>query len=60
MLEDVLPLYDVAVSVRVPGAVTGVRCVPEGEAIAYAQEDGRLVFTLPRLEGHQMVEIGLG
>ena len=60
VLEDVLPLYDVAVSVRVPRAVTGVRCVPEGEAIAYAQEDGRLVFTLPRLEGHQMVEIGLG
>ena len=30
VLEDVLPLYDVAVSLRPPGAVAGVRCAPQG------------------------------
>ena len=59
VLEDVLPLYDVAVSLRTPGAVASVRCVPEGETIGYTEEGGRLNFTLPKLEGHQMVEIGL-
>ena len=59
VLEDVLPLHEVAVSVRTPGAVASVRCVPEGDAIAHTEEGGRLNFTLPKLEGHQMVEIGL-
>lgn len=59
VLEDVLPLYDVAVSLRPPGAVAGVRCAPQGETLPYTEEDGRLSFTAPRVEGHQMVEIGL-
>ena len=59
VLEDVLPLYDVAVSLRSPGLVAGVRCVPEGETILHTEEGGRLNFTLPKLEGHQMVEIRL-
>ncbi len=60
VIEDVLPLYDVGVSLRLPGPVAGVRCVPGGETLAFKEAMGRLSFTAPNLEGHQMVEIALG
>ncbi len=60
VIEDVLPLYDVDVSLRLPGPVAGVRCVPGGGTLAFKEAMGRLSFTVPKLEGHQMVEIALG
>jgi hypothetical protein len=57
VIEDVIPLYDVRVSVRVPGKVTGVACVPEGQALAYEQRGNRVEFVVSELVGHQMVEI---
>ena len=59
VIEDVLPLHDVAVSLRTPGPASAVRCVPDGEALQFSEENGRLNFTLPKLEGHQIVEITL-
>ena len=60
VIEDVLPLYDIGVSLRLPGPVAGVRCVPGGETLAFKEAMGRLSFAVPKLEGHQMVEIALG
>ena len=57
VIEDVIPLYDVHVSVRVSGEVTSVACVPEGQALAYEQKGNRVGFVVPELVGHQMVEI---
>lgn len=57
IIEDVIPLYDVTVRVRVPGPVEAVRCVPQGEELAFDRRDGYLTWRLPRLVGHQMVEI---
>jgi hypothetical protein len=57
VIEDVIPLYDVRVSVRVPGEITGVACVPEGQALAYEQMGNRVEFMVPELVGHQIVEI---
>jgi hypothetical protein len=37
-----------------------VRCVPDGEALAFSEAMGRLSFTVPKLVGHQIVEIALG
>ncbi len=34
-----------------------MKLVPEGDALAFAVEDGRVRFTVLRLHGHQMVEI---
>ena len=59
VIEDVLPLYDVPVSLRLPGPVSGVRCVPDGEALSFGEAMGRLSFTVPKLVGHQIVEIAL-
>ena len=60
VIEDVLPLYDVPVSLRLPGPVAVVRCVPNGEAVTFSEAKGRLSFTVPKLVGHQIVEIALG
>ena len=60
VIEDVLPLFDVDVSLKLPGQVAGVRCVPDGETLTFDEAKGRLNFTVPKVEGHQIVEIALG
>ena len=60
VIEDVLPVYDISVSLKLPGPVTGVRCVPDREALDFIEDRGRLKFSVPEVKGHQIVEIGLG
>jgi hypothetical protein len=57
IIEDVIPLDDVKVSIKVPAAVTGVACVPEAVPLAYRQVGDRVQFALPRLVGHQMIAL---
>ncbi len=57
VVEDVIPLHDVDISIRVPAAVTGVACVPEAVPLAYRQAGDRVEFTLPKLVGHQMIAL---
>ncbi len=57
VIEDVIPLHELSVSVKVPEQVRSVRCVPGGQELAFSQEGGRVDFLLPRLEGHEMVEL---
>ncbi len=57
IIEDVSPLYDVRVSLKVDTSVKAVTCVPEMRALPFFRENGRLCFVLPKLEGHQMIEI---
>jgi len=59
IIEDVIPIYNVKVSVRAPGKVKAVTRVPEGEPLEFAESAGRIEFVLPRLEGHQMIELKL-
>ncbi len=58
VVEDVIPLYDLRVSIRVTG-VAGVSCVPQREKLEWMDSDGRVEFTVPAVQGHQMVEIEL-
>jgi hypothetical protein len=57
VVEDVVPLADVEVSVRVPRRVRSVSTAPQGARLPFADRDGRVTFTLPRLLGHQMVAV---
>ena len=57
IIEDVIPLYDVAVSVRVGQPVASVTLVPQEEAIDFFVKDGRVGFNVPKIDGHQMVDI---
>lgn len=57
VIEDVIPLYDLELSVAVPGEVEAVRSVPKEKGLKWTQEGDRVDFTLPELRGHQMIEL---
>ena len=57
VIEDVVPLYDVEVSVRAGSLPVSVTCVPGGESLPFSVEGKRVRFTVPKVEGHQMVEL---
>lgn len=59
VIEDVVPLYDVPVSLRVGGDVASVTCVPDGVALDFEVKEGRVTFVVPKVVGHQMVEVRL-
>jgi hypothetical protein len=58
-IEDVIPVRDVKVDLKVPSKVKAVDAVPERRALAFEQEGSRVSFTLPELAGHQIVAITL-
>lgn len=57
VVEDVIPLYNLKVSVRVEQPIRSVQAVPEGKSLQFTQQGGRVEFELPKLHGHQMVEL---
>lgn len=59
LIEDLFPLYDVQVTLRVPESVTSVKLAPSGEVLPVTAVDGGITFTVPKLLCHQMVEINL-
>ena len=56
-IQDLVTLSDIDVAVAVDNDVASVRLAPEGGTIAFEQTDGVVTFTVPKLRGHQMVEI---
>ncbi len=56
-IQDIVTLYDIPVSVETTGNVARVSTVPDGATIPHQQTDGRTIFTVPAVRGHQMVEI---
>ncbi|RAU92604.1 alpha-amylase family protein [Paenibacillus sp. YN15] len=57
VIEDIVPLYDVEVSVAVPQPVKRVYLAPQLTELPFQQEKGRVSYTVPRLECHQMVVV---
>lgn len=57
IIEDIIPLYNVAVRVRCEDAPKSVRLVPSGEALAFEHDGTRASFVVPELYGHAMIEI---
>lgn len=54
---DTSTLSDIAVNLVPRVYLAGVRLVPEWTAVVREMSGGRLHFNVPRLHGHQMVEI---
>lgn len=57
IIQDVIPLYDVKISVKLSGSVQNVMTVPKQEQLKYELKDGRIDFTVPKVNGHQMIAI---
>ena len=57
VIEDVIPLHNLLLSLRAPGKVAAVNCVPGIEPLPHRKVGDRIEFVLPELKGHQMLEI---
>jgi hypothetical protein len=57
IIEDVLPVYEIGISLRADLKPTRIRAVPQDEDLPFEVIQGRINFRLPRLKGHQMIEI---
>ena len=55
VIEDLVPLYDVPVAVRLPEEVKSVRLVPDGEKVACEREGNVVKVVVPKVECHQAV-----
>ncbi len=57
-IEDVIPLYDIKLSVCLPHAVNGVTLVPDKEQLDYEIfQNNEISFTVPKISGHCMIEL---
>ena len=57
IIEDVIPVYDIPVFVRADKSIKSVKLAPSGDALDFSAADSRIHFTVPCVDGHQMVEL---
>lgn len=57
IIEEVIPLHGIELSVRTDRPVASVHCVPEGTSLPFKQTAGRINFSLPVLNGYQIIEV---
>lgn len=56
-IEDVIPLYDLELSVCVPQKVKSVKMVPEQTELKFDRDEAGIFFKVPKVCGHQMIEL---
>lgn len=54
IIEDILPVYDVSVSIRTDKNINRVYLAPQMEEIPFTYENGRVTVQIKKLECHQM------
>lgn len=57
IIEDVIPIYNIALSIRDDHSIKSVRLVPNNTELEFNVSDGRIEFTVPEINGHQMIEM---
>ena len=57
IIEDLPPAPPAEIDLLCDRPVSAVRIVPEGKEVSFSQENGRIKFTAPAFECHQMIEI---
>ncbi len=57
IVEDRIPLHNLGLSVREDQRVEKITLEPTGEEIPFERHGGRLHFTVPRIDGHQLVAL---
>ncbi len=57
VIEDLIPLHNVDLSLKLDAPVTRATLEPQGEEIPVRTENGRTVLTVPVVECHQMVAL---
>lgn len=59
IVEDVVPLYNMKVTMKCKKKVKSVQCVPSLEKIEFRREGETITFNIPKIEGHQMCAVEL-
>lgn len=57
VIEDLLPLHNTQVMLRLDKSISKVTLVPEGRAIEFEVENNTLTMTIEEFTCHQMVEL---
>lgn len=57
IIEDIIPLYNLETEVLVNKNVKSVKLVPSNEKLDFKLENGKVKFQVPKINGHEMVEI---
>ena len=55
VIEDITPVYDVNVRLRLPEPIKSVYLAPQKVEIPFTREDGIVAFTVEKVDCHQMV-----
>ncbi|HHU78732.1 MAG TPA: beta-galactosidase [Clostridiales bacterium] len=56
-IEDVIPIYDISLKVRLPEKPVSVTLQPSGRKLEFSCEKGQVSFTVPKVHGHEMAVI---
>jgi hypothetical protein len=57
IIEDIVPIYNIPVTLNVKETVKQVYSAYDKEQIAFTQGDGYITFTVPKLECHKIIVI---
>jgi hypothetical protein len=57
IIEDIVPLHNIEVSIKLPYKAKRVYLAPQMQELDYTENDGKVSYTVPTLECHQMVVI---
>ncbi|WP_170311616.1 beta-galactosidase trimerization domain-containing protein [Vallitalea okinawensis] len=57
IIEDIYPLYDIEISLKLDHPIKEIRLQPENLSVAFELSDKRLHFHVDRFEGHQLIEL---
>lgn len=57
VIEDIVPIFDVQVSIRTTHRVKNVYLAPQNQELSFKYESDKVYYTIPKLECHQMVVI---
>jgi len=55
VIEDIIPLYNIQIKIKMDSKPSKVYLVPEKEKLDFIFKEGYVTYTIPKIEGHQMV-----
>ena len=57
IIDEILPVYNIPIEIKIPERARSVRLPLQDKTLDFAEKDGKLVFTLPRLQCHETILI---
>lgn len=55
IIEDIVPVYDIDVTLNLPKEIKNVYLAPQKKQIPFTCENGKVTFTVEKIDCHQMV-----